>query len=53
MEGVWKHQRKGRRLYVEIEPFRRQPRWTRQPIEAEAERLAGFLGGELHLSQSA
>jgi hypothetical protein len=51
MEGVWKHQRKGRRLHVEIEPFCTQPRWTRKPIEAEAERLAAFLGGDLHLSQ--
>ncbi len=49
MEGVWKHQRNGRKLQVEIESFRRLPRWARQPIEAEAERLAGFLGGELHL----
>jgi hypothetical protein len=50
MEGVWRHQRRGRQLDVEVDPFRRLPPWTRRPIEAEAERLAGFLGGELKLT---
>jgi hypothetical protein len=50
IEGVWKHQRRGRRLDITIDPFRKLPRWTRGPIEAEAERLAAFLGGELQLS---
>jgi uncharacterized protein YcaQ len=50
MEGVWKHERKGKRLLVTIEPFGKLPRWARSGVEAEADRLAGFLGGELELS---
>jgi hypothetical protein len=49
MAGVWRHERKGRRLLVEIEPFERFPSWARKQIGAEAERLAAFLGGELEL----
>jgi uncharacterized protein YcaQ len=50
MAGVWKHERKGRRLTVEIERFGRLPGWARAQLEAEAERLAAFLGGELSVS---
>jgi uncharacterized protein YcaQ len=50
IEGVWKHQRKGRRLHVEIAAFGKLPRRTHRQLEAEAERLAGYLGGELTLS---
>jgi hypothetical protein len=53
MDGVWKHERKGRRLTVTIEPFGKLPKWARTGAEAEAERLAAFLGGELALSWSA
>jgi uncharacterized protein YcaQ len=49
MDGVWKHERKGRRLVVTIEPFGKLPNWARAEAEAEAERLAGFLGGALEL----
>lgn len=52
MEGVWKHERKGKRLTVAVEPFGTLPRWARKEVEAEAERLAGFLGGALELSWS-
>ena len=37
-------------LFVEIEPFVRLQKWARAHVEAEAERLAGFLGGELNVS---
>jgi Winged helix DNA-binding domain len=47
MEGLWRHERKGDRLVVEIEPFTEQPEWVRRAAEEEAERLARFLGGEL------
>jgi Winged helix DNA-binding domain len=47
MDGVWKHERKGKRLLVTIEPFGRVPKWARAQADAEAERLAAFLGGEL------
>lgn len=51
MEGVWKHERKGKRLLVAIKPFERKPpKWVRDQIDVEAQRLAAFLGGELSLS---
>jgi hypothetical protein len=51
MEGVWKHERKAGRLEVAIEPFgKKPPKWARAQVEAEAERLASFLGGSLRLS---
>ena len=53
MDGVWKHERKGKRLAVTIEPFGKLPKWARKEAEAAAERLAGFLGGELEVSWSA
>jgi hypothetical protein len=48
MAGVWRHERKGRRLAVTVEPF--EPVARRPEVEAEAERLAAYLGGELELS---
>jgi hypothetical protein len=53
MAGVWRHERKGRRLIVEIEPFGRLAVWAREQLEAEAVRLTGFLAGELELSMLA
>ena len=50
MEGVWRHERKGRRLEVSIEPFGKLPKWARSAAEEEAGLLASFLGGELELS---
>jgi uncharacterized protein YcaQ len=47
MDGVWKHERKGKRVLVTVEPFGKLPKWARAEVEAEAERLAAFLGGEL------
>ena len=52
MDGVWKHERKGKRLVVAIEPFGKLPKWARAEAEADAERLAGFMGGALELSWS-
>jgi hypothetical protein len=43
MVGVWRHERKGRRLLVGIEPFGTLPAWARTQVEAEAERLAAFF----------
>ena len=53
LQGVWRHERKGSRLLVAMEPFVRLPAWARGAAEEEAERLAGFLGGRLELSSSA
>jgi hypothetical protein len=50
MDGVWRHERKGRRLVVEIEPFGKAPKWLRTQAEDEATRLAAFLGGDLEVS---
>ena len=52
MDGVWRHEKKGKRLAVTIEPFGKLPKWARTATEAEAERLRAFLGGELELSWS-
>jgi hypothetical protein len=44
MDGTWKCRRKGRSLFMEIEPFARIPARARRLAEAEAETLAGFVG---------
>lgn len=50
MGGVWRHDIKGSRVEVVIEPFVTVPGWVRNAAAQEAERLAMFLGGKLHLS---
>ena len=50
LAGVWRHERKGKRLLVGIEPFARVAATARRAAEEEAERLAAFLGGSLELS---
>lgn len=50
MDGVWRHERKGKRIEVRVEPFVKLPSWARRGAEEEAERLAEFLGGPLELS---
>jgi hypothetical protein len=47
---VWRHEKKGKRLEVRIEPFVKLPAWARRAAGEEAERLAEFLGGTLELS---
>ena len=49
IDGVWRHERKGKRLAVEIAPFGKPPKWVRAGVEEEARRLADFLGGDLAL----
>jgi len=49
MAGVWRHERRGRTLDVEVRPFRRLPRGAKAGIAEEAERLARVLGGDLRL----
>jgi hypothetical protein len=44
MDGIWRYERKGSRLAVEIEPFVELPGWARRAAEAEAERLARLHG---------
>jgi hypothetical protein len=50
MDGVWRHEKKGKRLAVQIEPFVKLPAWARRAAEEEADRLAEFLSGALELT---
>jgi len=53
MLGTWRHARAGARLTVELAPFADPGAEVRAGAEAEAQRLAAFLGGELDLSWGA
>jgi uncharacterized protein YcaQ len=48
--GVWRHERKGGVVTVVIEPFGDVTEDVRAGAEAQAQRLAAFLGSELELS---
>jgi hypothetical protein len=50
MDGVWRHEIKGSRIEVVIEPFLKTPAWVRRSAEREAERLASFLGGTISIT---
>jgi winged helix DNA-binding protein len=50
MEGIWRHEVKGGRVEVAVEPFVKQPVWVRRAAGQEAERLAAFLGCTLSLA---
>jgi len=50
MEGTWRHEIKGSRLEVVVEPFMKVPIWVRRAAAQEAERLAAFLGCSLSLA---
>lgn len=50
MEGTWRHEIKGSRVEVVIEPFVKAPAWVRCGAGQEAERLAAFLGCTLNLA---
>jgi hypothetical protein len=49
MQGTWRHEIKGSRVEVVIEPFVKAPLWVRRAAGWEAERLAAFLGCTLKL----
>jgi hypothetical protein len=49
MDGMWRHEIKGSRVEIVIEPFVKTPLWVRRAAGQEAERLAAFLGGTLSL----
>jgi len=49
MVGVWRHERKGTRLSVAVEPFEPVSQTVKRQTEAEAERLAAFIGGKLEI----
>lgn len=50
MLGVWRHEIKGSRVEVVIEPFVKAPQWVRRAASQEAERLAAFLDCNLNLA---
>jgi hypothetical protein len=50
MLGVWRHEIKGSRVDVIIEPFVPVPAWVRNAAEQEADRLAAFLGCALQFA---
>jgi hypothetical protein len=50
MQGTWRHDIKGSRVEVVIEPFARTPAQVRRAAEEEAERLAAFLGCTLRFA---
>ncbi|HET8953973.1 MAG TPA: winged helix DNA-binding domain-containing protein [Solirubrobacteraceae bacterium] len=49
MAGVWRHERRGRRVELAVEPFGRLSAAQRGAVADEAERLAAHLRGELAL----
>lgn len=48
MDGTWRHEVKGSRVHVTIDPFVKPLAWVRRAAEEEAERLATFLGCALN-----
>ena len=50
MLGTWRHEIKGSRIEVTIEPFVKTPAWVRRAAGQEAERLAAFLDCSLGLA---
>jgi Winged helix DNA-binding domain len=53
MDGVWRHERKGKKLLVSIEPFGKIPAWAKKKATQEVERLEAYLGGTLSLTWAA
>jgi Winged helix DNA-binding domain len=49
IEGVWSHALDGGEVQVTVEPFGRAAKAVKAEVEAEAERLAAFVGGRLSL----
>lgn len=50
IQGTWRHEVKGNRVEVTIEPFGKPRAWMRRGAAEEAELLAAFLGGQLDLA---
>jgi uncharacterized protein YcaQ len=48
--GIWEHEATGAAVAVTVTPFERATAALRAGVEAEAERLAAFLGGALTLA---
>ncbi len=50
MMGTWRHETKGSRVEVVIEPLVKAPVWVRRTAGQEAERLAAFFGCTLSVT---
>ena len=50
MHGTWRHEIKGSRVEVTIDPFVKLPKWVSRAAGHEAERLAAFLDRTLTLT---
>lgn len=50
MLGVWKHERKGSRVDIAIEPFEEPTAWVKKRAEREAKRFAEFLAADPSIS---
>jgi hypothetical protein len=48
--GVWRHKRKGKRLNIEVQPFKKLPKFVREGISREAHDLGQFLDAESTIS---
>lgn len=53
LRGTWRHELRGARVEVVVEPFQKEPAWVRRAAQQEADRLAGFLGGPLSFAWKA
>lgn len=53
MRGIWRHQLRGSRLEVSVEPFQKEPAWVRRAAAEESDRLAACLGGTLSFAWKA
>jgi hypothetical protein len=51
--GIWKHERRGRKLEVSVEPFGRLSATSRRAVAVEVDRLAEFLDADVRLSLAA
>ncbi|HEY7123125.1 MAG TPA: winged helix DNA-binding domain-containing protein [Ktedonobacterales bacterium] len=50
--GVWRHEKRGQRVAVQIEPFQALDAATKTSIQEEAERLGAFLGAPVEVAYS-
>jgi hypothetical protein len=50
MAGVWRHEKRGQRVVVQIEPFSPLDMAIKPSIEEEAERLGAFLGAPVEVT---
>ncbi len=50
VSGIWRRQRRGKRIDVRVEPFVELSAQQQDQLESEASRVGAFLGGDVELS---